>query len=343
MRQLSLQGHYGKFLVLPILIILILRSIFVLNINDSARKSRKHPSQEMRVLVVGVGQVRGSIYAWNSLVSNLLYPFKADLALLVTKQAEHSFLHDIAKYVWTEEEYDDWGVVLSAEAKACGSNPEDWKMLCEVPDQWTGGIHACNQPGSAGILLAFRLMLHRKISELRLLEKYDMFIWTRLDELYICRHADFTKFQAAKNVVYLPKGEHWGGWSDRHLVAAGPAFMKAIGIANELVCSPRKWLSFLRSNNASYPINLEKLQALMWKNLDLTVEEFHRSMFTVKTPEDPTRWAVGSAHKILCKFNLLVKYPTELQNAEEDCKSSLDSFAKDFPHTHMLNNSCAGQ
>ena len=68
---------------------------------------------------------------------------------------------------------------------------------------------------------------------------YDVFIWTRFDELYLCEHFDLDNLQIHRNTLYLPAGERWGGWSDRHIVATGPAFLKATSISNELVCSPR--------------------------------------------------------------------------------------------------------
>ncbi|CAF0772711.1 unnamed protein product [Adineta steineri] len=269
--------------------------------------------RKQRVLVIIIGQIRGGELAWKSLQKYLLRPFNAHLAIHVSNWQTKTLLHDIAQYIWTVPEYTDWGVVLEMVAKTChvNNNMEEWRKYCRIPGIFMGGVANCSHPGSAGILLAFRWLTQQKILELNLLDKYDWFIMTRADELYLCNHHDFLEMN--KNHVLLPTGEYYEGWSDRHIIGKPSNFMKMINITTELICKPDYWFRTLNELRGEF--NLEKIQKVIWSYMKLQVSEFSRSMFTVKRMQDPTRWSKGQSHPDVEIFGLKIKYLDEFKSA----------------------------
>ena len=171
---------------------------------------------------------------------------------------------------------------------------------------------------SAGILLAMRWHIQQKIIEHDLLSKYDWFILSRSDELYACKHPDMKSLDPA--YAWLPEGEHYSGWSDRHVVASSPLFAKIINMTTELVCRPEVWLARTQKAVSNHEgLNIEWLIKAMWDMWGIDGKEFARPMFTVKTPADPTSWSTGSDHPVLLEYGLLMKYHPEVTLTQAHC------------------------
>ena len=88
----------------------------------------------------------------------------------------------------------------------------------KVPDGETNGT--VQFPGSAVLVFMLRRFLIQRIREHNILEMYDRFVVTRTDHYYVCRH-DFTSLDLSGNRIWLPAGEDWGGYTDRHMVVGG--------------------------------------------------------------------------------------------------------------------------
>ncbi|CAF3962776.1 unnamed protein product, partial [Adineta steineri] len=233
--------------------------------------------------------------------------------------------------IWTVPEYTDWGVVFEMIAKTChvNSNIGKWRKYCKIPGQFMGGVANCSHSGSAGILLAFRWLVQQKILEFNLLDKYDWFILTRADELYLCNHHDFLEMN--KNHALLPTGENYGGWSDRHIIGKSSNFLKMMNITTELVCKSDFWFRTLKRLRGE--VNLESIQKVIWAHMKLQVSEFPRSMFTVKREQDATRWSNGISHAAVQTFGLKIKYPDEFTAAVKHCKiTNVTNSLKDTQH-----------
>ncbi|CAF4153388.1 unnamed protein product [Adineta steineri] len=274
--------------------------------------------RKQRVLVITIGQIRGGEIAWKSLQKFLLQPFNAHLAIYVSNWQTRTLLHDMAQYIWIVPEYTDWGAVFEMIAKTChvNSNIGKWRKYCKIPGQFMGGVANCSHSGSAGILLAFRWLVQQKLLEFNLLDKYDWFILTRADELYLCNHHDFLEMN--KNHALLPTGENYGGWSDRHIIGKSSNFLKMMNITTDLICKPDFWLKTLKRLRGE--VNLESIQKIIWSHMKLEVSEFPRSMFTVKREQDATRWSNGISHPDVEIFGLKIKYPDEFTAAVKHCK-----------------------
>lgn len=196
--------------------------------------------------------------------------------------------------------------------------------MCAIPDQFLGGIANCGHPGSAGILLAFRWLIQRKVAELNLAREYDYMILSRADELYLCDHSALIPLDRPED-IYLPVGEYWNGYSDRHLFGTTQTFLRAINITTELVCRPEYWFGVFSDESVWF--NLETTQRVMWWRMGLQVAEFNRSMLTVKKSDDPFRWSPGWQDNEAAPFGLNLKYPRELHNerygAAKFCNTTL--------------------
>ncbi|UJR17075.1 hypothetical protein I4U23_003972 [Adineta vaga] len=299
----------------------------------------KENQHKPKILVIIIGQIRGGILAWKSLHKFFLRPFDAHLAFYISGFEIKTYLHEIAQYIWMEPEYDDWGIMFDMVAKACNNEKilGKWRNYCKLPGIYMGGVKNCSHDSHSSISYVFRWLLQQKIKKLQLLDKYDWFVLTRADELYLCQHYDFTTM--IEDDVLLPTGEHYKGWSDRHLIGRSSVFMKIINITNELVCNPDYWYRKFKRNGRVY--NIEQTQKFIWADMNLQVSELPRSMFIVRTQDDPASWSTGLFHPQLNHFGLKVKYPMELWSSHRHCKiNNITNVLKSLRHYHgdILND-----
>lgn len=286
-----------------------------------ARKWLGHVlGDDPRVLVVMIGQYRGGELAWRSFVANVLDSNpRAELALCATGSPPATLL-ERARFVWEVPEMEDWGALID---ERCGSR--EWRARhCGNGHQYLGGVRGCGHPGSAGILLAYRELVARRIRELGLLAEFDAFVLTRTDYAYRCEHPPIWRLD--RDAVWVRVGEEWGGYSDRHVLAFGAKFLEAIAVAG-LVCDP----DFMSAadlerrrgpeGEAAPTMNLETMQKLFWEARNLTVRQMDVPAFAVRTPSDPTSWVDGYRDAELdeANVNVTVKYLDELTHARGAC------------------------
>ena len=285
----------------------------------------RHKFDEARTLLVLYGQPRGGEYAWKSIHKHVLAPLNAHLATFFTTDCPHTILSDMAKYHWTTHAHQDWGVVLDEVATQCSSNTQ-WRKLCALSKEALGGITECNHVGSGGIMLAFRWLVQQKILELGLDQKYDYMILSRTDQLHLCDHKPMSTLRNGSVVV--PYGEEYSGWPDRHIFADTPSFIRSINITNDLVCNADAWSVALSNHSV---VNPEIIQRVVWDKYNLDVVQTERTMLTVKTLDDTTRWSDGEENVLTQFVDLKVKYPGELQLVLSQCSDQL-SFVKELQH-----------
>ena len=181
-----------------------------------------------------------------------------------------------------------------------------------------------------------RWLIQQKIQQYDLLSKYDWFILSRSDELYACDHPHVKDLDPA--YAWLPQGEYYGGWSDRHVVASSQLFAQIINITTDLVCRPEVWLAKGQEAEISNIfLNIEWLIKTMWDLVGIPAMEFARPMFTVKTPADPTSWSTGADHPVLSEYGLLIKYPEEMRLAQEQCPNLVQALhdVKSYRRSHL--------
>jgi len=307
-----------------------------------------------KCLVVAFGSIRGGPIAWNSLVNRLLKPLNCDLMLAVGENPENQkhCLWKLAKYKATIREYDDWGDYI----REYINNSTSWhqifnrvkcpKWVHKSPNkktlmdaggycagQFAGGIkcpQSCldscknefgivcrKHEGSAGLLLVFRDFLSRYIQKWKLHARYDNFILTRTDHVYLCDHP---KFSEINGVLSVPNGQEYGGFTDRHWVVDSKHVLPLLNITRSLFSKNSKFFDHFMSKYKDQ--NLETLLKFwVTYNTDLPKPvKMRRVMATVKSEGDKMRWQLDKAFPHASIPWLHLKYPEAMADAQRSCK-----------------------
>ena len=231
-----------------------------------------------KTLVITLGNLRGGEQAWQSLYEHVLDVNCANLAITISNgelQVTNSSMVQRAHYVWTHDEYTDWGTALDEIGGDGG-----WRRIA-LKNKGTGLLGGTQEdPGGSGaVIFWLRWFVLKQIRHLKLDEAYDRFIVTRTDHYYGCAH-DISDFDP--HSVWIPLVEENGGYTDRHIVASKSNVLKALDIVPPLILDPGKYEGFVG--------NPEILIKLRLEEESIQVQRFPRMMFTCAIPGDPTRW-----------------------------------------------------
>jgi len=299
--------------------------------------------REEKLLLILNGQLRGGNITWHSLLHSFINFYSADLAYVGPPLDSHSYvsrsLQLKAKWVWEYNDPEDWATYFVRP----GFEENDRRTLrdiCTEPilnkQQFLGGVKldgACSHPGSAGMLLSYRRLAYEKLIENNLAAKYTWIVYSRADYFYLCSPPDLDHF--SMNKVYVPKGEGYGGITDRlHFIPSHLA-VEALNITNHFLTNSIFWLDKLVPLTKN--VNLEKLLKIYYESIGIEVEFFDHVAFTARVENDPTSWSVGSSHPSLQNFGIKPKYREELFEALETCAVNLTALelkACIFQHNH---------
>lgn len=189
--------------------------------------------------------------------------------------------------------------------------PLPWREFLKVKDQFLGGIKdKDNQhPGSAGILIFFRWFLLENIKKHGLLDEYAHFVITRSDFVYQMPHPKVERMDDSK--IWIPDGEHYNGYTDRHVVLSPQHVEPYLNILNHFVLKSNEY--FIQMMHTP-DWNLEKLIKfhLSQHNLIPAVREFPYVMYSVRNINGTTRWKVGDFSPELGYY---IKYQTEFERS----------------------------
>mmetsp|Transcript_31333 Transcript_31333/g.66686 ORF Transcript_31333/g.66686 Transcript_31333/m.66686 type:complete len:326 (-) Transcript_31333:471-1448(-) len=239
-----------------------------------------------KALVILMGNLRGGEKAWETLYANVLPQDSgsADLALIVqdnfTNYPNASLLN-MAKYVWTFPGFDDWADALDL------VNGTEWrethlpKFRAALVESKGSTILFGPLKGFAGsgmLIFMIRWFLVEHLKEHDIVNKYDRFVITRTDHFYFCRH-EFSKLDLRDNTIWVPEGEEWGGYTDRHLVVGRENLFDALDIMPQLIGKPFEY-------DESKHHNTERFIKFVWMSKSLNVKKFPRVMFTCGTDFD---------------------------------------------------------
>ena len=224
-----------------------------------------------------------------------------------SNQAYASNTHDITKY--TEEK----DVTLY-------KKPLPWREFLKIKDQFMGGVKDSKDqhPGSAGILIFFRWYLLQKLIENDLINKYDRFIITRSDFIYQLPHPQVSLMNP--NNIWIPNGEQYFGYTDRHVVLSKSNIVSYLNIFNNLVYKSNEFFIKMQKLYPSVRAkgapgwNLEQLIAfnLLQNKVGDLVMLFPYVMYSVRNTNGSTRWAGGYYSNELGYF---IKYHTEFNRS----------------------------
>lgn len=259
-----------------------------------------------KVLVIIMGTLRGGNRAWNSFYKHMLIPNEADLALMVPKDTPRnsSSLFQHAKYIWSHEEYDDWGVKIDRTLKGNGK----WRDIAKFNNGtglFGGTKEAIN--GSGAIIFMVRVFISKVLVHDGILDKYDRFVLTRSDQYYGCTH---NIRDLNSHYLWLPRGEDYNGITDRHVILNRSHVLKALNILPPVIAHPERYMNL--SLNPEMLIKMRWIEEGLWPY----VRRFDRMMFTCAEPRDQTRWMKINPISI---DGLHIKYPVEYNLTKETC------------------------
>ena len=207
-----------------------------------------------------------------------------------------------------------------------------WREFLKIKDQFLGGIKDdCNQhPGSAGILIFFRWFLLKNLIDNDLINKYDRFVITRSDFIYQLPHIKLEHLN--ENCIWIPDCEHYGGYTDRHVVLSKKNIESYLNILNNFVLFSNYY--FIKMQN-KYDWNLEKLIMfhLHQNNVLHLVKEFPYVMYAVRNINGSTRWSEGVFSNYLGYY---IKYTSEYEKSSyykhkfKNSRLSIDNFYKNI-------------
>ena len=230
--------------------------------------------------------------------------------------------------------------LVSQENVITYKKPLYWREFLKVKDHLLGGVKDKynEHPGSAGILIFFRWFLLKNLIDNDLINKYDRFIITRSDYIYNLPHPKVENMN--ENCIWIPDSEHYGGYTDRHVILSKNNIESYLNILNNLV---------LRSNNYFMKMkiksdwNLERLIKfhLEQNNVLHLVKEFPYVMYSVRNINGSTRWSHGNFSNELGYY---IKYQSEY-NKSSDYKNefeksglTIDEFYKKYIYIRKKNN-----
>lgn len=247
------------------------------------------------VLVIVLAETRNWELTFDWLKSHCLEVLGADLALCV---ADNSFedtsnpFYREARHVWKGREWEDWGEAFD-EAQAVEGWSADWRVLRRHQGNWLGGVREASGEtrwGSSAILLYYRWVLKRRLLESGVLDQYDRFVLTRSDFMHEVPHLPLWYLQS--KYTWLPDGEDYGGYTDRHLVANGEDFLRALSVTDLMLREPER-LDRMMGQKRHW--NLEGFLKLAFQDigLDQKIRRFPYTMYAAKLPGGRSRWSAG--------------------------------------------------
>jgi hypothetical protein len=272
--------------------------------------------RESKVLICIIGQLRATHLTYASFEEKCLKKLNADLALCIgDDKVLNSDLNPYilnAKYKWFQKEYEDYGEGIDSLFRNIKiSNDENWRQLIKIKDQWLGGVKGKNEhPGSAGILLYFREALLQQLENNNLCNQYDWIIITRSDFFWQLDHPEVRSL--SKQRIYIPFGEQYGGYTDRHAIIPSNFVKIYLSVLREICLDIKKTINELTFENG-WNWNLEKIIYHHLKKAKVRVGYIPYTMYSVRSEHDPTRWSKGVYDK---EKNIYIKYPSEKERAD---------------------------
>lgn len=273
--------------------------------------------KKQKTLVCIIAQARASKLTWKYFQKNVLNHLNADLALCVSRDIgikRNNPYYRKAKYIWEYSNLKEFSSAFDfAQKKIIGKNKKlpNWRLLKRIKDYWLGGIRGTfskstpGKRGSAAILIFFRWFLLNSLRKDRLIEKYDRFIITRSDFIWLTPHPPL-KF-LKENFIWVPKGEFYGGVTDRHAVLSRQNVQTYLNIIELIVAQPVLLFNKMKNHTRWNMEKYIKLNLSIVGHLNL-VKFFPYLGFTVRNKHTDTTLSFGDYSTIL-KLN--VKYIRE--------------------------------
>src|SRR5262249_28128423 len=117
------------------------------------------------------------------------------------------------------------------------STRPDWRSLLRIKGVWQGGIRSPDpQPSASSILPFCRWLLLRGLQQEGVIDRYDRFVITRSDFVWLCPHPPLHVLSPRE--IWLPNGEYYGGLPDRHFVVSREDVVDCLNGIEDILLHP---------------------------------------------------------------------------------------------------------
>lgn len=261
----------------------------------------------VRILVCLISQGRADKRCFDSFNKHVLKVLNADLLIFFEKDKsnKNNLYVKHANYKYFNEKYSDFGFAIDKICNSFQLSDLNWREILSIKSNWLGGIRGKNsQKGSAGILIYYRYMLGRLLIKEKIISKYDYFILSRSDFMWELPHPPVSYFRRNIGLMY---GEHYGGYSDRHMIIPREYFVTVLSSLEDIIFNRKK---LIREMSHFKEWNLESFlyYTIKTKLNSVKIKYFPYSAYLVREKNGKTTWSFGVFNK---KLNLFVKYPSE--------------------------------
>jgi hypothetical protein len=197
-----------------------------------------------KVLVCLLAKTRAHELTFQNFKRQVLDELNGDLALALTIDEKYDYENPFwqhAKYRWTAPDFLDYGQAFDlAQRWLCQQHnvaAPDWRLMLKVKGIWQGGIQSADpQPSASSILPFCRWLLLQGLQQDGVLDRYDRFVITRSDFMWLCPHPPLSVLH--RDAIWFPNGEHWGGLCDRHLVASRADVVNCLNVIEDILLHP---------------------------------------------------------------------------------------------------------
>jgi hypothetical protein len=270
-----------------------------------------------RVLVCLLGSTRSHQLTFPSFKQHVLDELNADLALALVIGDRYDYSNPLwqhAKYRWTAPDFADYGEAFDRVQRCLceerNIQPPDWRILLRVKGIWQGRIKSSDpQPSASSILPFSRWLLLRNLQQDGVLDRYDRFVITRSDFLWLCPHPPLSILD--RNALWFPDGEHWDGINDRHLVVSRKDVVSCLNGIEDILFHPEELYEDLKDRECNDEAFLR--HHLTRRGILDRAEFFPYVMYAARaTSDDSPTWSSGRYEPASGHF---VKYESEFRSA----------------------------
>jgi hypothetical protein len=271
-----------------------------------------------RVLVCILAQTRAHQVAWPSFKRHVLDELSADLALAMTLNGTYDYVNPYwqhAKYKWTSFQPPDIGDNFDLAQRWLWNQrdvpPPDWRSMLRIKGIWQGGIQSPDPQRSFSANLIFcRWLLLHGLQQDGIFERYDRFVVTRSDFVWLCPHPPMSILD--RESLWIPDGEHYGGLCDRHLIVSREDAIPALNHIDDILLRPDE---LYEESKHLEGMNDEVFlkHHLHRRGLLPRVKLFPYVMYSARRVRDPlSTWSKGTYYP---SVGHKVKYVRELRSA----------------------------
>ena len=260
-----------------------------------------------KTLIIILSETREDKLTYDNFKQNVLDPLNGDLCVCIGIKDNYDYENNYYKnalYKFVYKEPDDFGsafdeaynellpikkdesIIINNEEIL--KTPIHWREFLKIKDQFLGGIKdAHNQhTGSAGILLFFRYFLLKNLLDNDLINKYDRFIITRSDFIYLLPYPNMDLLD--EQYIWIPDGEQYGGYTDRTAVLSKKNVVSYLNILNTIILKSNDYYNKM---NISDNWNLERLIKFHITEQNINVKLFPYIMYSIRSINGNTRWS----------------------------------------------------